>query len=107
MKKQTSLINSAKTNIFQLYPKVISIDIEMIKLLNKKYKSTIRLTTKNKSFYADKNAHNYKISLEKSCDAIKKQLEKEKINRLHSKKITQFELDEIDQMYYSDRGGEG
>jgi ribosome-associated translation inhibitor RaiA len=107
MKEKKNLISLAKESIYHLYPIVISMDVDMIRLTNNRYKSKVVLKTKKKSFFANKEAPNYKESLDRSCHAIKKQLEKFKIDRVHqSSKESVFE-DEVDKLYYNDTGGEG
>lgn len=96
MKKGKSLLSLAKENIYHLYPKVMSIDVNMIKLANNHFRSKIILKTKMKSFFADKVAVNYKESLNKSCQAIKKQLSRAKFNRSYQSKNKGIPEDEID-----------
>lgn len=107
MKKGKSLLNLAKENIYHLYPKVISMDVDMIRLANNHFRSKIVLKTKAKSFFANKVALNYKESLDKSCQAIKKQLERAKVDGVHQFKKDAISEDEIDTLYYTDTGGEG
>lgn len=81
--EKKGLLKMAKENISHLYPKVVSMDVDMIRLTKNHFRSKIVLKTKSKSFFADKEASTYQQSLDKSCDAIKKQLEKEKVNKMH------------------------
>lgn len=83
MEGKNSLIRLAKENIYHLFPKVTSMDISMTRLANNCYKSKIILKTKMRSFFVLKEAQNYKESLDKSCDAMKKQLKKVKVNKVH------------------------
>ena len=83
MKVKSNLIKLAKENIYHQYPKVLSIDIDIRRLTDRRYKSRITLKTKTASFFADKEDQGYRKSLEKSYRAIKKQLEKVKINKIH------------------------
>jgi hypothetical protein len=50
---------------------------------DKRFESRILLKTKNKRFFAEKVDKTYRKSLEKSYLAIKRQLEKSKINKVH------------------------
>jgi ribosome-associated translation inhibitor RaiA len=83
MKIKNRLINLTKENIYHLYPRVTSIDINIKRLENKRYKCNITLKTKNESFFAGKEDQSYRKSLDKSYHAITKQLEKVKINKIH------------------------
>jgi ribosome-associated translation inhibitor RaiA len=83
MKVKNSLIKLTKENIYYLYHEVITVDIDIKRLANRRYQSKIKLKTKTGSFFADKEDQGYRKSLEKSYDAIKKQLEKVKINKIH------------------------
>lgn len=86
MKRKNNLLNLTKESIHHLYPNVSSLDITMIKLSNNHFGSKIEVKTKLKYYFAKKEAENYKLSLEKSCKAITKQLEKEKVRKIHSAK---------------------
>ncbi|MDA8793320.1 hypothetical protein N9N67_08740 [Bacteriovoracaceae bacterium] len=107
MKREKNLISQTKDNIYRLYPKINSLEVDMIKLKNENYRSRIILTIKKKSFFVEKEAQNYKESLDKSSHAIKEQLERAKIDRAPQPLLeVEFE-DEVDKMYYNDIGGEG
>lgn len=107
MKKGKNLLSLAKENMYHLYPKVISMDVEMIRLTNNHFRSKIVLKTKSKRFFANKVALNYKESLNKSCQAIKKQLERSKVDVVHQLKKEAIFEDEIDKLYYTDTEIEG
>ncbi|MDA8793429.1 hypothetical protein N9N67_09290 [Bacteriovoracaceae bacterium] len=81
---KNNLIKLTKENIYHQFPKVISVDIDIKRLGDRLYKSRIILRTKTASFFACKEDQGYRKSLEKSYLAIKKQLEKVKINKIHS-----------------------
>lgn len=92
MKKDKNLISLAKESIFSRYPNVISIDVDMVRLKNNYFRTKMILKTKAKIYFTSKDGLNYKESLHKSCHAIKKQLERFKVNRLHSsRKGAEFE----------------
>lgn len=99
MKKGKSLLVMAKENIHHLYPEVISVDIDMIRLTNNHFRSKIVLKTKAKIFFANKDAQNYNESLNKSCHAIKKQLERGKVNKVHRLSMDSIFEDEIDKLH--------
>lgn len=83
MKVKSNLIKLTKENIYRLYPKVMSVDIDIKRVAIRRYKSKITLKTKTASFFAEKEDQGYRKSLEKSYRAIKKQLEKVKNNKIH------------------------
>ncbi len=106
MKERKSLLNLAKENIYHLYPKVSSIDIHMTRLANGHFKSKIIIKIKAKIFFANREGKNYKESLDKSFKAIKKQLERVKIDKVHKSKKESIIENEIKELYYTDTGGE-
>ncbi len=83
MNNTKSLIQLAKENLIHLYPNVTSINVDIIRLSNNDFKSKITLKTAFQSFFATKEGPNYKQSLTKSCQALIKQLERSKINKVH------------------------
>lgn len=106
MKKRKSLIRIAKERICHMYPRIISMDIDMIRLKDNNFRSKIVLKTKTKNFLANKVAFHYKESLNRSCQAIKKQLERVKFDRVHRlKNEVKFE-DENGKLQSTDIGGE-
>lgn len=106
MKERVSLINLAQKIIYKLYPNVISMDINVIKLASNIYISKIILKTSKKNFFVTKEAQGYKESLDRSCHALKKQLERGKIDRVHkSRKKMVFE-DEVGGLHYTELGQE-
>ncbi len=96
MKRKNSLINLTKANIYHLYPQIIYLKISMNKLKNNYYRGKIALKTKTTSFFVSKETKNYKDSLDSARNAIKKQLERVKLNRVHQSKPEAVFGDETD-----------
>ncbi len=84
MKARYRLIASAEQSIYHQFPGVLSIDIKVSRLAQRRYSSSIMLRTRHTAFFVDKEDESYEKSLEKCLHAIKKRLEKVKVNRIHS-----------------------
>lgn len=107
MKKIKNIIELSKKRIFLLYPKVLSMNLTVTKLSSNRYNSKINIKTKKKVYFVNKEGQNFKESLNKSCDAIKKKLEKDKNKKNHDRKeLVKYE-NEIERLYYTEIGGEG
>lgn len=106
MKVKNNLIKLTKENLFHQYPKVMSVDIDVKRLANRRYKSRITLKTKTARFFADKEDQGYRKSLERSYRAIKKQLEKVEVDKIRRGFPDLIFEDEIDRLYYIEIGGE-
>ncbi len=78
------LIESTKEHIYQISSKIILVTINVNRVANNQYESRILLKTKSRSLYAAKKASGYSQSLSRTYRAIKKQIEKLKINKIHS-----------------------
>lgn len=74
-----------KERLVEIFPKIISVQVDIVKSLSNSFNCQINVHTDKNTYHANKIHQNYKVSLQKASDAIKKQMQRKEENQKNAR----------------------